>query len=106
MVNQSSMSVISRLLGLGVFLGLCLGAGGLGAIATTSEVTTWYQELAKPSWNPPSCVFGPVWSALFIMMAFAGWLVWQPRGLSQAAVPLTLWRHPLPSFAARSPLAG
>jgi len=37
----------------------------------------WYASLAKPSWNPPGWIFGPVWTILYIMMAVAAWLVWK-----------------------------
>lgn len=70
-----------------VFLIICLGAGGLGAIATTPEIESWYQTLAKPAWNPPDRLFGPVWTTLFIMMSVAGWLVWR-RPDSQVALVL------------------
>ena len=46
-------------------------------MATTPEIDGWYQTLAKPSWNPPAGIFGPVWTTLFVMMGVAGWLVWQ-----------------------------
>ena len=36
----------------------------------------WYASLHKPSWNPPSWVFGPVWSVLYVLMAVAAWQVW------------------------------
>ena len=45
----------------------------------------WYATLAKPEWNPPSWIFGPVWTALYLMMAIAAWLVWKRDG----------WRRPM-----------
>ena len=78
-------------IGLITFLALCLGTGGLGAIATTPEIDGWYTTLNKPAWNPPDSVFGPVWTTLFILMAFAAWLVWKQEGIQAAAVPMTLF---------------
>jgi len=71
-------------------LAVCLGAGGLGAIATTPEIQGWYQSLAKPTWNPPSGIFGPVWTTLFVLMAIAAWRVWR-RGGPGARGALTLF---------------
>jgi tryptophan-rich sensory protein len=85
------MTATIRWLGLILFLTLCLGAGGLGAIATTPEIAGWYTTIAKPGWTPPDFVFGPVWTALYVLMAIAAWLVWKPAGLRDAAVPLTLF---------------
>lgn len=76
---------------LGVFLAVCLAAGGLGAMITTTELDGWYQTINKPSWNPPDAVFGPVWTTLFVMMAFASWLVWKTAGLKGAKISLTLF---------------
>lgn len=70
---------------------LCLAAGGLGAWATNSEIPTWYAGIAKPSWNPPNWVFGPVWTTLYVLMAVAAWLVWRRDGMREARGPLTLF---------------
>jgi translocator protein len=80
-----------RWIGLVLFIVVCLGAGGLGAVATTPEIEGWYKTIEKPSWNPPGYVFGPVWTTLFVMMAIAAWLVWKPEGFKAAAMPLTLF---------------
>jgi len=56
------------------------GAGILGSIATFSSVKTWYlTDLVKPSWNPPSWLFGPVWTILFLLIGIALYLVWTKK---------------------------
>ena len=67
------------LLSLGVSVVVCLLAGAVGGLATSTSVDTWYPGIAKPSWNPPAAVFGPVWTTLFVMMALSVWLVWRRR---------------------------
>ncbi|PIZ52433.1 TspO protein [Candidatus Woesearchaeota archaeon CG_4_10_14_0_2_um_filter_33_13] len=52
-------------------------AGAIGSIFTVSSVSTWYLELMKPSFNPPSWVFGPVWTTLFVLIGVALFLVWK-----------------------------
>ena len=90
-MEQKSLDLGIRWIGLLVFVAVCLGAGGLGAIATTPEIQGWYKTLAKPSWNPPDSVFGPVWTTLFVLMGIAAWLVWQREGFNAAAKPLSLF---------------
>jgi len=84
------MSRTRQAVGLVVFVAICLGAAAIGAMATTPEIDGWYRALAKPAWNPPAWVFGPVWTTLYILMAIAAWLVWKQAGLRAAAVPL-MW---------------
>jgi benzodiazapine receptor len=59
------------------FIALCLLAGTLNGWVTSEPVVTWYPALNKPAWNPPSWVFAPVWTTLYVMMAVAAWLVWK-----------------------------
>ncbi len=89
--DRSGRSGPLRVLGLMLLLVVCLGTGGLGAVATTSEIPTWYAGLVKPSWNPPSWVFGPVWTTLYVLMAIAAWLVWSRAGYRSARVALLLF---------------
>jgi len=67
------------ILGLIVFLVLCLAVSGLGGAITSTSVGTWYQALEKPTFNPPDWVFAPVWTTLYVLMALAGWRVWRMK---------------------------
>jgi translocator protein len=60
-----------------ISIAIPLAAGGLSGFFTTSEIPGWYQTITKPSWNPPSWIFGPVWTTLYILMGIALYLVWK-----------------------------
>ena len=62
------------------FIGLCLAVGGVSGYFTAGGVRDWFPTLVKPSFNPPSWVFAPVWTLLYIMMGVAAWLVWRQGG--------------------------
>ncbi len=81
----------NRWIGLVLFVLVCLGVGGLGAVATTPEIDGWYRTVVKPDWNPPNWVFGPVWTTLFVLMGISAWLVWKPAGFKEASTPLSLF---------------
>jgi translocator protein len=58
--------------------------GGLGAIASI-QAQDFYAQLTKPQWAPPPGVFSPVWTTLYVMMAFAAWIAWRRRSAGRAS---------------------
>ena len=78
-------------LGLIFFIVLCFIAAGIGSAVTSPKIAGWYADLAKPSWNPPNWLFGPVWTTLYLAMAVAAWLVWRQKGWNGAKLPLSLF---------------
>src|SRR5438128_12281702 len=76
---------------LGVFGALTAGAGALGAAVTDHGTQLWYRRLRKPPFQPPSAVFGPVWTGLYALIALSGWRVWnRPAGPARSRA-LGLW---------------
>lgn len=56
---------------LGIFLAVVIGVGA--AIGLMTAPGEWYDSLQKPPFNPPSWIFGPVWTTLYVLIAIAGW---------------------------------
>ncbi len=94
---------------------ICELVGVIGGLFTAPAIATWYNLLRKPSFNPPAWVFGPVWTALYLMMGVAAFLVWRKGwGNAQVKVALVvfglqlllnfLWSPVF--FGMRSPLGG
>ncbi len=82
------------------WLALCGAAAAVGLLARPDA---WYGSLAKPPWQPPDAIFGPVWSALYTLMAIAAWLV--SRRAERASTPaVMLFIAQLAVNAAWSPL--
>lgn len=83
-------------LSLVVFLVVVFAVAAVGAMFTPGE---WYDTLAKPAWTPPDWLFAPVWTALYVMIAVSGWLVWQRE---EHGVPMALFASQLVLNAAWS----
>ena len=85
----------------------------LGQLATFPNLP-WHAGLVKPSFNPPNWVFGPVWTALYALMAFAGWRIWRLPPSPGRRTALILYYGQLAFnaawswmfFAAHSPILG
>ena len=69
-----------------LFIVLVLGGGLLLGFLTAPG--DWYAGLAKPSFNPPAWLFGPVWTVLYIFIAVAGWRIFERN---RSGLPMKLW---------------
>lgn len=58
---------------------ITLAIGIAASLFTRPEIAGWYMHLHKPSFTPPSWLFAPVWTSIYIMIAIAAYLVWQRR---------------------------
>lgn len=69
-----------------LFVIIVMGGGiTIGVITAPGD---WYANLQKPFFNPPNWVFGPVWTVLYLMIAYVGWRIWQ---FENAAPLKRLW---------------
>lgn len=71
-----------------IFVGLVFLAATSGGAFRPGE---WYRGLAKPPWQPPGWLFGPVWAVLYAMIATAGWLVWEAGSGAALILAMTAW---------------
>ena len=51
-------------------------ASAIGGYITNTFKEPWYSELNLASFNPPSWIFAPVWTTLYIFMSVAVWNIW------------------------------
>ncbi|HEY2756144.1 MAG TPA: TspO/MBR family protein [Pseudolabrys sp.] len=106
---------LRRDVGSGAFAFILVAAASIaGQVATTPNIADWYDGLVKPSFNPPNWVFAPVWTALFVLMAFTLWRILRhpPSPARTCAIALFLVQLLLSAswswlfFAAHSPFLG
>jgi tryptophan-rich sensory protein len=93
----------TQVAGLAAFLAASALVAWLGTLATVNNVNGWYVSADKAPWTPPNWVFGPIWTALYIAMAVAAWLVWR-RGKGITGRPLKLYWAQLALNLAWTPL--
>jgi tryptophan-rich sensory protein len=58
-----------------------IAAGGVtilaGAGASLTTIGAWYENLRKPSWQPPNWMFPLAWTSIFILEAAAAVIGWK-----------------------------
>ncbi len=74
---------MKSVLSLAVFLALVAAAALAGMNYMPGP---WYEALVKPAWTPPNWLFPPVWTVLYIMIAVAGWRVYEKEGIGRALI--------------------
>lgn len=92
-----------------IFVALVVGLGTLSGVSNAPG--NWYQSLEKPFFNPPSWLFAPVWTILYVMIGVAGARIWQ-RAPASAAMQIwfgqlvlnLLWSPAF--FGLQSPMLG
>lgn len=82
------------------FLLAVVVVAGVGALAATGSQAT-YRALDLPPYAPPSWLFGPVWSVLYLMIGVSGWLLWRAGGWDRV---MWLWTVQLLLNLAWTPL--
>lgn len=74
------------------FIVLSLLIGFLGSVLPGVSMSDAYLSISsKPTFSPPSWVFAPVWSILYILMGTAAYLMWKQKGKKNVKKPLTFF---------------
>ena len=96
-------TVPSATLGLAAFGAAAAAAAITGGLAAASAAEQ-YGALQQPTWAPPTWLFGPVWTVLYVAIAVSGWLVWRRAGWSGARTALSVFAAQLVLNALWTPL--
>ena len=67
----------NKYLSLVIILLITFIAPMIGSYATATFKEPWYSEIILPRFNPPSWVFAPIWTTLYLMMSIAIWKIWK-----------------------------
>lgn len=71
------MRNLSSTLKLVIAILACEVIGFTSGLIGSAGMNVWFDNLQKPSWNPPNYLFGPVWTFLYALMGIALWLIWK-----------------------------
>ena len=77
---------IAAALGIAILLVYIIGSG-----LWVNTGDSWYANLSKPSWQPPSFIFGVIWPYNFIVIGIASVLVAQRASMSVTTIYLSLF---------------
>lgn len=83
-------AVSKHVLGLVGWLTVSFTAAAVGALAS-ANAGGFYRALSRPEWAPPSWLFAPAWTFLYLLIGIAAWLVWKAHGFRSASNALLLF---------------
>lgn len=55
---------------------LCESVGIVSGLLASAKDNSWFDNLSKPSWNPPAFLFAPVWTTLYLLMGISLGIIW------------------------------
>ncbi len=76
-LQNSNTNVISNSWKLLICIIICQAVGLSAGYLTNTQNNVWYDNIVKPSWNPPGYLFGPVWTILYLLMGISLWIIWK-----------------------------
>lgn len=82
---------IKNIIELIICIAIPLLVGGIAGYATSSSMNSWYSNLNKPFFNPPSWVFGPVWTILYLLMGISLYLIWKQPASTKRSKSLQIF---------------
>lgn len=90
LIATAAQPMLKQILGLLGWLAVSFAAAAAGGFAS-ANAGDFYLQLTRPPWAPPSWLFAPVWTFLYLLMGIAAWLVWRERGFRKAPFALSLF---------------
>lgn len=84
-LNPADVLVLASLIAVNALIAM------FGSAVSRPHINGWYAEVAPPIWVPPNWVFGVVWSALYLSISIAAWLVWRERRRRRVTIALTAY---------------
>lgn len=81
----------SNILKLVVSLAIPVALGSIAGISTSAGTSGWLDSLNSPTFRPPNYLFGPVWTALYLLMGFSLFLIWKKEASKQRNTAITIF---------------
>ncbi|HVN17651.1 MAG TPA: TspO/MBR family protein [Dongiaceae bacterium] len=100
-MSKASKASLLALAGFGL---ATAGAAWYGSRYSRGSRDPWYRELRKPSFTPPDKAFPIVWTALYALIAYSGWRVWNAAPSRERRLALRMWVSQLAANAKWSKL--